>query len=138
MAFKSGPFRPRRPTAPQPPDDRRSVLAAWRRVDLTPFEIAAANQARPAAELVASALDRLAIKRKRAHAEVVRVWEQLLDPVVTAHAKPAGLRNGTLFVNVDSSAWLDEIVRYRRREMLDRLQHTFGRQTIQKISFRVG
>jgi len=52
--------------------------------------------------------------------------------------QPAGLRKGTLFVNVDSSVWLSEIVRYRRKEILDRLQHSFGREIIKKISFRVG
>jgi hypothetical protein len=41
-------------------------------------------------------------------------------------------------VAVDSSAWLSEIVRYRRKEILDRLQHSFGRDLISKISFRVG
>ena len=45
---------------------------------------------------------------------------------------------GTLFVNVDSSVWLDEIVRYRRKEILTRLQTAFGREMIKKISFRVG
>ena len=49
-----------------------------------------------------------------------------------------GLRKGTLFVTVDSSVWLSEIVRYRRKEILDRLQHSFGRDFITKISFRVG
>jgi hypothetical protein len=39
---------------------------------------------------------------------------------------------------VDNSVWLSEIVRYRRREVLDRLQHSFGRNLIQRISFRVG
>jgi len=39
---------------------------------------------------------------------------------------------------VDSSAWLDEIVRYRRKEILERLQHGFGRDLIARISFRVG
>jgi hypothetical protein len=48
------------------------------------------------------------------------------------------VRKGTLFVNVDSSVWLSEIVRYRRKEILDRLQHSFGRDLIQRISFRVG
>ena len=55
-----------------------------------------------------------------------------------AHAQPAGIRRGTLFVNVDSSVWLDEIVRYRRREILERLQNSFGRELIRRISFRVG
>jgi hypothetical protein len=39
---------------------------------------------------------------------------------------------------VDSSVWLDEIVRYRRREILERLQNSFGRELIRKISFRLG
>jgi hypothetical protein len=33
---------------------------------------------------------------------------------------------------------LSEIVRYRRKEIIDRLQNTFGKQTIAKISFRTG
>ena len=49
-----------------------------------------------------------------------------------------GLKNGTLFVNVDSSVWLSEIVRYRRKEILARLQHGFGREVIARISFRIG
>ena len=66
------------------------------------------------------------------------MWNSLVDPQVAAHAQPAGLNKGTLFVTVDSSVWLDEIVRYRRREILDRLQHSFGREMVKKISFRVG
>ena len=61
-----------------------------------------------------------------------------LDPNIVAHAQPAGIRHGTLFVNVDSSVWLDEIVRYRRREILERLQNSFGRELIRRISFRLG
>ncbi|TAL00649.1 MAG: DUF721 domain-containing protein, partial [Verrucomicrobia bacterium] len=64
--------------------------------------------------------------------------EELIDPQIVSHAQPAGLHKGTLFVNVDSSAWLSEIVRYRRKEILDRLQHSFGRELIQRISFRIG
>ena len=75
---------------------------------------------------------------RRAEAELVKVWNSLIDPILTAHAQPHNLHKGTLFVNVDSSAWLSEIVRYRRKEILDRLQHSFGRNMIQKISFRIG
>jgi predicted nucleic acid-binding Zn ribbon protein len=55
-----------------------------------------------------------------------------------AHAQPAGFAKGTLFVNVDSSVWLNEIVRYRRQEILERLQTALGKTVVQKISFRVG
>ncbi|MEK7780976.1 MAG: DUF721 domain-containing protein, partial [Verrucomicrobiota bacterium] len=62
----------------------------------------------------------------------------LIDPNIVAHAQPVGLNKGTLFVNVDNSVWLSEIVRYKRKEILERLQHSFGREVIQRISFRVG
>ena len=80
----------------------------------------------------------LRIDRRQAETEVVKVWNSLIDPILTAHAQPTGLNKGTLFVTVDSSVWLSEIVRYRRREILERLQHSFGRDLIAKISFRVG
>jgi predicted nucleic acid-binding Zn ribbon protein len=68
----------------------------------------------------------------------LKVWNHLIDPNIVAHAQPTGLNKGTLFVTIDSSVWLDEIVRYRRKEILDRLQHSFGRELIVKISYRVG
>ena len=83
-------------------------------------------------------LSDLRIDTRRAEAEIVKVWNNLLDPAIVAHAQPVGLRKGTLFVNVDSSVWLAEIVRYRRKEILDRLQHSFGRDLIARISFRIG
>jgi len=76
--------------------------------------------------------------QRRAEAEIFKVWNSLIDPNIVTHAQPAGIRNGTLFVNVDNSVWLSEIVRYRAPEVLDRLQHSFGRNLIQRISFRVG
>jgi predicted nucleic acid-binding Zn ribbon protein len=117
---------------------RRRVLAQWRRVDVTPAEIASAVRERGAETLVGKVMNDLNLDTRRAEIEVIKVWNSLIDPVVTAHAQPANLHKGTLFVNVDSSTWLSEIVRYRRKEILDRLQHSFGRTAIQKISFRIG
>jgi predicted nucleic acid-binding Zn ribbon protein len=89
-------------------------------------------------ELMARALQGLGLDRRRTEAELARVWNQLLDPTITAHAQPTGIRRGTLFVSVDSSVWLDEIVRYRYPEILERLQHSFGKELVTRISFRVG
>jgi predicted nucleic acid-binding Zn ribbon protein len=82
-------------------------------------------------------LKELGLERRCAETEIIKVWNHLLDPNVVAHAQPTGLRKGTLFVQVDSNVWLDEIVRYRRREVLERLQHSFGKDLITRISFRV-
>jgi len=114
------------------------VLAEWRRVDLEPIEQAARSPERQVGELVTELIQKLGLPQRRTAAAVFKAWNQIVDPTVAAHAQPAGLRNGTLFVSVDSSVWLDEIVRYRRKEILDRLRHSFGADLIKKISFRVG
>lgn len=117
---------------------RQRVLAQWRGVDVAPLEAAQASRARKAGDVMPKLLTELRIDGRRAEAEVVKVWNDLLDPAIVAHAQPTGLRKGTLFVTVDNSVWLSEIVRYRRKEILDRLQHSFGSTLIQKISYRVG
>lgn len=133
-------FPPRRipPLGPPKRSARQRVLAAWRGTDLGPAEIARANSAKPAGAVMPAILRDLRIDSRRAEVEIVKVWNNLIDPNIIAHAQPVGLHKGTLFVTVDSSAWLAEIVRYRRKEILDRLQHSFGRDVIVRISFRVG
>lgn len=107
-------------------------------MDYAPLEKAAANRTRHAGTLVSGVLGRLRLDQRKAETEIVKVWNRLLDPNIAAHAQPAGIRNGTLFVNVDNSMWLSEIVRYRQREILLRLQASFGSQSIKRISFRLG
>jgi hypothetical protein len=131
------PARAKRP-APDATAARRRVLAQWRGVDLAPLERAHTLRTRSLTELVPGVLRGLGLDRRRAEAEVARAWNQLIDPTLTAHAQPTGLRRGTLFVAVDSSVWLSEIVRYRSREILERLQHCFGKEFVARISFRVG
>ena len=124
--------------SPHKINSRQRVLAQWRGIDLAPLETARAVRAQTACDLIPRLLKDLRLDVRQGEAEIVKVWNSLIDPVITAHAQPAGIRNGTLFVTVDSSAWLSEIVRYRRKEILDRLQHSFGRAVIQKLSFRIG
>lgn len=131
---------PRRipPLGPPKAGARQRVLAAWRGLDLSPLEIAQGRVPHSIRDLVTKVEKNARMDRRRSEAEIVRVWNSLIDPVITAHAQPVGIHKGTLFVNVDNSVWLDEIVRYRRKEILDRLQLSFGRELIARISFRIG
>ena len=117
---------------------RQRVLAQWRGMDVSPLETAMAVRARAAGDVLPRVQADLRMDSRRAEAEVVKVWNSLIEPNIVAHAQPVGVRSGTLFVTVDSSVWLSEIVRYRRKEILERLQHSFGKNLIQRISFRVG
>jgi predicted nucleic acid-binding Zn ribbon protein len=123
---------------PRKSSARQKILAQWRGVDLAPIEAAKAVRARDAGKIVSKVLADLKMDSRRADIEIVKVWNSLIDPNITAHAQPHNLHKGTLFVNVDNSVWLSEIVRYRRKEILERLQHSFGKNIVQKISFRVG
>ena len=132
------PFKFIPPLGPPKASPRQRVLAQWHGLDLKPLEKAATERSRPASAILPKVLGELRIDNRRIEAEVVKVWNHLMDPNIVAHAQPTGLRRGTLFVSVDSNVWLSELVRYRRKEILDRLQHSFGREFITKISFRVG
>jgi predicted nucleic acid-binding Zn ribbon protein len=117
---------------------RRRVLAQWRRSDWPGEEEPTNSPAKSAQQVVPKVLTDLRLEQRLAEREILRVWNRQLDPNVAVHAQPTGLHKGTLFVSVDSSAWLNEIVRYRRREILERLQNSFGRELIARISFRAG
>ena len=120
------------------PTPRQRALAALRGVDLMPLQRVQEHPAKAVGEVLPQILMTLRMDKRQGEAEILRVWRHLIDPTITAHAQPTGLHKGTLFVAVDSNVWLDEIVRYRRKEILDRLQHSFGRELIQRISFRAG
>ena len=118
---------------------RQRVLAQWRGVDLAPLEGAQALRARAAGKIIEKVLVDLKMDSRRADIEIVKVWNLLIDPNITAHAQPTGLnKKGTLFVSVDNDTWKYDIIRYHSNEILKRLQYSFGLDKIKKISFRVG
>jgi hypothetical protein len=126
------------PLGPPKPSAYQRALAALHGIDFGPLEKARGRSEKSASEVMPKVLACLRMEQRQSETEILRVWNHLIDPTLTAHAQPVGIRKGTLFVNVDNSVWLSEIVRYRRKEILDRLQLSFGRQLIQKISFRIG
>jgi predicted nucleic acid-binding Zn ribbon protein len=134
---RSFPYRQFRPAEP-PRTSRQRALAQWRRWDWSPTEKALQPSAKAASDIMPRVLSGLRIDSRQAETEILKVWNNQIDPNIVAHARPTGIRKGTLFVTVDSSVWLDEIVRYRRGEILERLQNSFGRDLITRISFRTG
>jgi len=126
------------PLGPGKTTARDRILAEWRGLNLAPAEKARAKSAKSASELMPGVMGKLRINERRAEAEIVKAWNDLIDPTITAHAQPTGIRKGTVFISVDSSAWLSELVRYRREEILERLQHCFGRNLVSKLAFRAG
>lgn len=126
------------PLGPPKRSARQRALATLRGIDLRPLEKIRERPATAIGSWMPAVLSKLRIDQRQGEAEIARVWNHLVDPTLTAHAQPTGIHKGTLFVTVDSSVWMDEILRYRRKEILGRLQNSFGKELIQRISFRVG
>ena len=126
------------PRGPGKSSARARILAQWRGVDLGPLEKARTVAAKSAGDLLPQVLVDLKLDTRRGDAEIVKVWNALIDPNIVAHAQPANLNKGTLFVNVDSDTWKYEIIRYHYAEILKLMQYSFGKDKIQKISWRVG
>jgi len=120
------------------PNQQQKALAEWRRIDARESEGALKPTEKAMPDILGKVVQNIGLDRKRGELEILKIWNNLLDPQITAHAQPANIAKGTLFVNVDTSVWLDEIVRYRRKEILDRLKTAFGPDLIRKISFRIG
>jgi hypothetical protein len=124
--------------SPKKVSARQKVLAQWRGVDLAPIETAKAIRARGVEKIVSKVLGDLKMDSRRGDIEIVKVWNELIDPTITAHAQPINLCKGTLFISVDSDVWKYEIIRYYRKEILKRMQYSFGLEKIKKLQFRVG
>lgn len=65
--------------------------------------------------------------------QLAEEWDKLVGDLTAGHARPGGLRGQALVVYVDSAAWLNELARYRRPDMLVRLQKRFGAGRIKSI-----
>src|SRR5262249_60662095 len=110
------------------------VPSQWRGLDLGTAEKAATHRTKSISTLMPKVLKEMGLDQRRIEAEILKVCNHLISPEIVAHAQPTGLHKATLFVAVDNNVWLSEIVRYRRKEILDRMQHSFGREFFKRIS----
>ena len=63
-------------------------------------------------------------------------WPQLVGGAVAAHTRPGSLNNRILEVFVDNSVWLNELSRYGRGAMLQKLQARLGPARIAAVALR--
>lgn len=64
-------------------------------------------------------------------------WPDIAGESAARHSRPGMLREGFLEINVDSSAWLQEIKRWHGVEMLAKIQSRAGKGTVKALRFQV-
>ena len=65
-------------------------------------------------------------------------WEEIVGETINKHSKPVKIEYGRLLVNVDSSAWLNELERYSKGMILGKIKEKFGNSMIKSIRFQLG
>lgn len=59
--------------------------------------------------------------------EVIHHWNELLDENISAQVKPVTIEHGVLFVNVENSAFKDQL-KFYAEEIIDAINENFGKE----------
>lgn len=75
---------------------------------------------------------------KMKEASIKTGWDGFVGKEVARHTTPAFLKKGTLFVNVDSSAWAYELSTHLKDIVLKNINEGIGEDVVTDIHFKVG
>ena len=96
------------------------------------------NRGRSAGELeavgplVAGLLRRLGLERRLAEWRAVEAWPGVVGPAIAAQARAVEVRDGVLFVDVESNVWMQELG-LLRENITERLNAQLGAPLVRKI-----
>jgi predicted nucleic acid-binding Zn ribbon protein len=86
----------------------------------------------PVASLLDQALRGVGLGKRFEEYQAVEAWDSVVGDVVSQHATAAAIREGTLFVDVDSSVWMQEL-QLLRGEIIERLNAHCGHAFVKQI-----
>ena len=116
------------------PSLRAQVYREWR-----PYSADSnAKPATPLGKLVPGVMKGLGLEQRLQQSQVFFLWPQIVGPDIAQHAEPVSLRNGNLVVAVDHPIWLQELSRYHKTLLLQKIKERIGTKAIRNIVFRIG
>ena len=66
--------------------------------------------------------------------EVLSQWDEICPPMIAKHAKPIGFKDKKLSLEVNSSAWLNELT-FFKKDLITELNKRAGKKVIKEIRF---
>jgi len=116
---------------------RNQVLREWRpyanpELVRPPRPAAAVNQ------VVPKLMKQLGLEQRLQQSQVFFLWAQIVGSDIARHAQPVGLRNGSLIIAVDHPIWLQELKRYHKPMLLQKIRATVGDRAVKDLVFRIG
>ena len=86
-------------------------------------------------DILQQVFEKMVQKQTQPQDQLERIWLSVLRKGEEKHLKLLGLKNDTLFVDVDSPAWLFQM-RIQKKKILDKFQEQIPE--IKNISFKIG
>lgn len=116
---------------------RAKVLREWRPF-ADPDAILNKPRAAPLQRLIPSVMKHLGLEQRLQQSQVYTLWSQIVGPDIAKHAQPVALRNQILYISVDHPVWLQELKRYHKALLLQKIQNTIGPRAVKDLNFRIG
>jgi len=95
------------------------------------------RRAQPIANVLAEVIRNLGLGKKLTEQRAVVEWTEAVGGRVAEHARALKVDGGRLFVEVDSSVWIQELT-LMKRQILERLNSKIGRKVIHNVHFVLG
>lgn len=64
-------------------------------------------------------------------------WKAIAGGIVAGHSRPDRIAGDVLYVFVDSSAWMQEIVRFHGNDIVQQIQKLIGPDVVRQARFQV-
>ncbi len=78
----------------------------------------------------------LGLDSKLEEVELEKLWGTVVGERIAAVSRPRGIRDGVLTVEVDTSAWMQELS-FRKKQIIDLVRKKFSRLEVRDIRFRL-
>ena len=88
-------------------------------------------------EILKKSLKRLDLSPKLEEYGVWPIWNEIVGATIARNAQPEKIRNGTLFVKVSSSTWMQEL-QYMKEMISQKLNQSLAKDVVKNIFFFVG
>lgn len=83
-------------------------------------------------EAIDAMLHNYKLKGKVYEAQLVQSWGRIMGNIIDKHTRELYLKNGKLFIKVDSAALKMELS-YSRSKIIDRVNHELGSAIVEEI-----
>ena len=88
-------------------------------------------------EVLGNSLKRLDLSYRLSEYGVWPVWDEVVGQTIAVNAQPEKIRNGTLFVKVASSVWMQQL-QFMKEMIAEKLNQRLNREVVRNIFFVVG